>query len=356
MTPDEPPDGAPMTSDLPEAALELAELRLAGPARQTPRQRTPHHATASKKPPPPRPNPNMVGAVAAANIAVACGAPGPTVLDVDDPIECPPGARAPPAAARPDVATARGRHLYFAGEARGTVSLGYGELRGHGSYVIAPPVVHPSGKDTSGSTRPHGRLPQVPALLQGERAGTAGTGPFVAPAELVKHGHRHDFLKDIAVRTVRSGITDVPTLILILTAAYETHCTKTPKAKPTEFRALAEWAAGTDIADRERELADAEEAGHKKEGQGQPRSTGARGDAPLAEHRAYLGAAGGWGPHVDIKRRPPLRRPPGRRARDPPLQRPGRSASTARNRSPAAARLATDRDRRHQRHRRPARS
>ena len=39
----------------------------------------------------------------------------------------------------PEVATTQGRHLYFAGTDSGTVNLGYGELRGRGSYVVAPP-------------------------------------------------------------------------------------------------------------------------------------------------------------------------------------------------------------------------
>ena len=228
-----------------------------------------------------------------ANIGIACGTPGPTVLDVDQPTLARPVLDRLEPLHAPTCATARGRHLYFRGESRGTVSFGYGELRGQGSYVIAPPSVHPSGKDYVWLEAPHGKLPRVPALLQGERAGTAGTGAFQAPAELVKHGQRHDFLKDIAVRTVRSGITDVPTIVLILMAAYEQHCIKRPKAKPTEFTALAEWAAGTDIADRERETLQADPETEKDYAPGP--------NATLAEHRRFLANAGGWGPHIDIQ-------------------------------------------------------
>src|SRR4051794_36935678 len=64
-----------------------------------------------------------------ANVAIATGYPGPQVLDVDD-LEAarPILARIDPLDA-PTVATSRGRHVYFHGLERGTVALGYGELR-----------------------------------------------------------------------------------------------------------------------------------------------------------------------------------------------------------------------------------
>ena len=65
-----------------------------------------------------------------ANLAIACGSPGPTVLDVDD-LDAARGVLADLADA-PTVATARGRHVYFAGTRGGTISLGFGELRGRG--------------------------------------------------------------------------------------------------------------------------------------------------------------------------------------------------------------------------------
>ena len=98
----------------------------------------------------------------ALNVGIACGAPGPTVLDIDAP------ARAPQLLAEldaPTVATARGQHLYFAGIDTGTRRLDYGELRARGSYVVAPPSIHPSGKFYTWTATPDGKLPPVPADL-----------------------------------------------------------------------------------------------------------------------------------------------------------------------------------------------
>lgn len=49
----------------------------------------------------------------------------------------------------PSVTTTRGVHVYFRlpdGESTGTTRFDDGELRGDGSYVVAPPSCHPSGK------------------------------------------------------------------------------------------------------------------------------------------------------------------------------------------------------------------
>jgi len=239
-----------------------------------------------------------------ANLAIATGLPGPQVLDVDQPDSAREVLREVERLHPPTSATARGRHLFFAGIERGTISLGYGELRGTGSYVVVPPSIHPTGKEYTWLQQPTGPLPAVPTLLIAQRS-TAGAGAFEAPARQVPHGGRHDFLKDIAVRAVRAGITDQATLILVIKAAYETHCVKTPKARPNEFASLATWAAGTDIADRERERApepqvEEEEPAKAKKGKSGLGQAPA-GTAPLGEHRAYLRHAGGWGDRIDIK-------------------------------------------------------
>jgi hypothetical protein len=81
-----------------------------------------------------------------ANVGIATGAPGPTVVDIDD-IEAAGDVLARlQATGAPEVATPRGRHFYFAGTTDGTVSLGYGEIRGVGSYVVAPPSEAATGK------------------------------------------------------------------------------------------------------------------------------------------------------------------------------------------------------------------
>lgn len=45
----------------------------------------------------------------------------------------------------PTAATSRGTHVYFSAQGAKTTKFADGELRGHGSYVIAPPSVHRDG-------------------------------------------------------------------------------------------------------------------------------------------------------------------------------------------------------------------
>lgn len=188
-----------------------------------------------------------------ANVAVACGAPGPQVLDVDD-LDAGRSvlARVPEA---PTVASARGRHLYFAGQDRGTVVLGYGELRGRGSYVVCPPSVHPSGKEYVWLLAPRGALPAVPEFLARDNQ-TAGCGKHQAPAELVPHGQRHPYLRDFAIRLLRAGVADVNRIEAHLRLEFELSCEPKPDPAPSYFEALAKWAAHSHIAERERVRAD----------------------------------------------------------------------------------------------------
>jgi len=79
------------------------------------------------------------------NLGIITGeASGIVVLDVDKPAKLPKGFRIP---ATPTVRTSRGWHYYLAidGPVKSKV-LPYGELKGEGSYVVAPPSVHPSGR------------------------------------------------------------------------------------------------------------------------------------------------------------------------------------------------------------------
>ena len=188
-----------------------------------------------------------------ANIGVACGAPGPHVLDVDNPDEyrqLDAGLRAQVDQA-PTVATARGHQFYFRGAATGTIVLPFGELRGRGSYVVAPPSVHPTGKVYVWIAEPHGRLPAVPGALakHGQRA---GTGEHQPPGQPLRVGDgRWPYLKDIAVHLVRGGITDEPTILALLWAAFQHGCEQQPAPERGKLDALAAWAANSDIAERE---------------------------------------------------------------------------------------------------------
>ena len=125
-----------------------------------------------------------------ANVGTSCGASGIVVLDVDVKHE---GMRAlnafddlvdlladdvgPEMLARAQVLTGtsedglRGSHLYFRGRERTCQTTAVGiELRGVGSYVLAPGSVHPSGAryeicdDLAGIEYPDWRLPAVARL------------------------------------------------------------------------------------------------------------------------------------------------------------------------------------------------
>lgn len=235
------------------------------------------------------------------NVAVATGAPGPQGFDVDDLVNGHDALILVEALGGPEAATARGRTLYLRGSERGTIGLEYGELRGVGSYVIAPPSIHPTGKEYVWLNPPSDApLPRVPEGLVPAERGTAGTGEL-EPVELIPFGRRHEALKDFAIRQLRAGITDVPTLVLTLQSFFAARCDLSPAPRKDEFKQIATWAAKTHIANRERAFADYEEEKPKKS---RRRATGLerqpRGDAPLAEHRAFVAIAGGWGDRIDI--------------------------------------------------------
>lgn len=239
-----------------------------------------------------------------ANLAVATGSPGPHVLDIDQPDKATTVLRRLEHMHAPTSATARGRHLFFAGTDQGTITLDFGELRGRGSYVVVPPSIHPAGKEYVWLDAPHGPLPAFPQHLLPERAATAGIGELetVGP---IPHGQRHDALKDAAVRFLRGGITDANLLEQLIGTFFQSRCDPKPPPRKGEFRKIAEWAAGTRIADRERHTNPPVEAetktekpkhSKKKTGLEQP----PRHDAPLAEHRAYIKTAAGLPEPVNV--------------------------------------------------------
>jgi hypothetical protein len=239
-----------------------------------------------------------------ANIAIACGSPGPQVLDIDDLAAGHDTLVVVSRLGGPDVATARGRQFYLRGSTQGTIALGWGELRGRGSYVVAPPSTHPTGKLYVYLIEPgDAPLPGLPSGILPANASTAGTGNFDAP-ELIGFGQRHDALKDATVRFVRAGFVDPHTLEQMLIAFFTSRCDPNPPPRPNEFKQLAAWGAKTAMATRERMLADVEDE-PKPKGKRPKAPTGLevppRGDAPLKEHRAYVGVAGGWGDRIDIE-------------------------------------------------------
>jgi hypothetical protein len=139
-----------------------------------------------------------------AGVAIATGSPGPTVLDVDDPA----GAReviAKLAGTAPTVATPRGMHFYFEGDGAGTVALPFGELRGRGAYVVAPPSVHTTGRAYVWTTEVNGSMPALPGFIVGERKADGGPAPRVGDA--IAEGKRNSTLASLAGTMRRRGMS-----------------------------------------------------------------------------------------------------------------------------------------------------
>lgn len=185
-------------------------------------------------------------------MAIATGTPGPHVLDVDEPTQARDWIARLRDARTPEVATARGSHFYFSGRDTATVKLPFGELRGLGGYVLAPPSAHPSGKQYVWVTEPTRHLPEISAgLTGGDGVLRLGAGPS-APSRrgLIREGHRHHALSDRTIRLVRGGITDADEIAAML-AGFAAECC-TPGISRVEIDDLARWASGTEIAERER--------------------------------------------------------------------------------------------------------
>lgn len=190
-----------------------------------------------------------------ANWAVACGAPGPQVLDIDN-LETAAVPRASLSIFRsaPRVKTGRGWHLYFVGTAARTVTFEWGELRGVGSYVLVPPSVHPAGAPYRWQIEARGPLPQVPVpLTRTERSHGAGRGDHSPPPEAVPYGQRHYYMKDFMSRLLRAGFTDRDLIERHLICEFERICAPDPPREPGGLEGMARWAAEESrIAERER--------------------------------------------------------------------------------------------------------
>lgn len=190
-----------------------------------------------------------------ANLAIATGAPGPAVLDIDDPVKGRHILERFSGIGAPEVATARGRHFYFRGTDAPTVVLEYGELRGRGSYVICPPSVHITGKQYVWLVEPSRRPLIEPPEFVVEHRMSAGKGQYEA-VERVPHGQRHPYLKDFAVRLLRGGIVDADAIEWHLRAEFDRVCNPEPPPGPGYFANWARWAVTSDIAQRKGMLAD----------------------------------------------------------------------------------------------------
>jgi hypothetical protein len=186
------------------------------------------------------------------NWAIATGAPGPTVIDLDAPRRVPELVGRLDALGGPCVATARGLHYYCRGEERATFAIEHGEVRGRGSYVVCPPSMHPSGRVYVWLHGPDVPLPAVPVALV-NRARTLGTGELAVPGRPLREGEgRHRYMVDTAVRLVRAGMVDAERLEAHLRLEFELSCAAEPAPRAGFFQSVAVWAASSRIAERER--------------------------------------------------------------------------------------------------------
>jgi hypothetical protein len=174
----------------------------------------------------------------AANVGVACGAAsGIVVLDVDNPEVLDrlgqEGRHLPPA---PTVRTARGVHLYFACPAGGLRSrkvCDAVELKADGSYVIAPPSLHPAGVAYDWISEPGEVLPELPGWVLEQES-----SPFQLPA-VVAEGQRNVTLTRFAGALRRKGMT--PEEILAALQVVNGRCR--PPLPDSELQRIAKSAA-----------------------------------------------------------------------------------------------------------------
>jgi hypothetical protein len=191
------------------------------------------------------------------NWAVATGAPGPDVIDLDDPRAVPDLVAQLDRLGGPCAATARGLHYYCRGTTAGTVTIEHGEVRRRGSYVCAPPSVHGTGRLYTWLVEPGVPLPDVPTGLAVTRKSVGcGDQPDV---ERLAPGGMHEHLTDLAVRLTRAGIVRADVIERMLICEFD--AVRVPGARyaggACDTRRIAEWAEQSEIAARERALVDA---------------------------------------------------------------------------------------------------
>jgi putative DNA primase/helicase len=153
-----------------------------------------------------------------ANIGLACGASGISVLDIDAKAGGDPGVIVPEwGGDGPVVATGtarlseeepdaldgvRGAHVYFKGVSKTRVlGLPGCEVRSKGAYVLAPGSIHPSGDTYAGDELPHvDELPEAPEWPAKCRQQPNGD------ARAATTGERHDRLLDEGIRLRNEGL------------------------------------------------------------------------------------------------------------------------------------------------------
>ena len=176
-----------------------------------------------------------------ANIAIACGASGVCVLDIDpkygaDPREVlsdleleehrVPTGEAPDRCERyPDsLPGVRGVHMYFRdNHATCDTTIPGVELRGAGAYVIAPPSIHESGVRYEGYVPcPIGETNPLPetvlAIMPAQRNGFTvhPVGHWREAVEGVPDGHRNKTCAQLVGHLLARGVDPFVTLELML--------------------------------------------------------------------------------------------------------------------------------------------
>lgn len=127
--------------------------------------------------------------------------------------------------------------------------------------IVPPGRNHDTGRELAWVIRlDEAPLAQIPAawlkVAADSPSNGTGGGEHEAPRELVRYGERHPYLVDFAVRLTRAGITDRRRIEAHLRLEFEVSCVPHPAPARGYFEHLADWAADSRIADRERDRAD----------------------------------------------------------------------------------------------------
>jgi hypothetical protein len=174
------------------------------------------------------------------NIGIATGAASQIfVIDVDDldaefelrRLEAEHGALP----ATVEVITARGRHLYFqmpdtpVSNSAGKIAPGI-DVRGDGGYVLAPPSVHPSGKQYCWSVDSGNTLAAAPEWLLAKMTKYTSGAPPIPPEEwraLAESG-ADDGTRDVTITKVAGHLlrhrVDPYVTLTLLQSWNTTHC------------------------------------------------------------------------------------------------------------------------------------